>query len=197
MVAHSPRINLDDLFSGVSTHAYDGPHQADPDANGLGGVGRALSANAMVATIYGPVPARALVAGDRILTRDSGYVDVVSVRHNPIGAAVTIAAGILHLTSDLTLAAEAGVLLADDRFIALFGSREVLVPAQMIGRPTASTSGVTIAIAGSDLIAADTVWTEAQGLSDHAARPMLAGREAAIAARLVLPADAKPAGLAA
>ena len=163
MVAQSPKLNIDDLLGTVLTrpeNAIARPVRiavpADVPADPI------FSATAMIATLRGPRAAGRLEPGDLLLTRDSGYVAVTAVR----------------LTAQ---PARQDNLVADDRFQAAFGSREVLVGAQT---GLAGTRGVTLTLASAEIILADGVWTRAADGGTELPRPVLTGREAALALRL-------------
>jgi hypothetical protein len=163
MVAQSPKLNIDDLLGTVLTrpdNAIARPVRVaapvDVPADPI------FSATTMIATLRGPRAAGRLEPGDLVLTRDSGYVAVTGVR----------------LTAQ---PARQDNLLADDRFQAAFGSREVLVGAQT---GLAGTRGVILALASAEIVLADGVWTRATDGGTGLPRPVLTGREAAFALRL-------------
>mgnify|MGYP003466694435 CR=1 FL=1 len=163
MVAQSPKLNIDDLLGTVLTRPENAiarpvrvAAQADVPADPI------FSATAMIATLRGPKAAGRLEPGDQVLTRDSGYVAVTGFR----------------LTAQ---PARQDNLLTDDRFQAAFGSREVLVGAQT---GLAGSRSVILTLASAELILADGVWTRAADDATGLPRPVLAGREAALALRL-------------
>jgi hypothetical protein len=163
MVAQSPKLNIDDLLGTVLTR----PENAIARPVRIAAVAEVpadpiFSATTMIATLRGPRAAGRLEPGDHVLTRDSGYVAVTGVR----------------LTAQ---PARQDNLLADDRFQAAFGSREVMVGAQT---GLAGTRGVILTLASAEVILADGVWTRAADGGTGLPRPVLTGREAALALRL-------------
>lgn len=180
MVAHSPKLNLDALFAVGQVSDLAPPEALAATPAMMSG----FAASCRIATRNGPVPAAALAVGDRVLTRDQGYALVLDIIPFHAAAAVTLSAGQPGVSTDLILAADTGVLLADDRFPALFGSREVLVPAAALGLPAGRLSGIGILLEQPGLIATDGLWAEASCRSGGPARPLLSGREAEIAIRL-------------
>lgn len=180
MVAHSPRLNLDALFA--VGHGSDFASPAAPVAAPATVSG--FAATCSIATLNGPVPAAALAVGDRVLTRDQGYARILDIISFQDAAAVSLPSGQFGLTAGLTVAADTAVLLVDDCFSALFGTREVMVPAAALGTAAGRQSGFGIVLEQPGLIAADGLWAEASCRSGGPARPLLAGREAEIAIRL-------------
>ncbi len=156
MTAHSSVMNIADLL-GIQPGAAD--PVTSPDAMPQD---RIIAADAVVATLRGPVAAGVLEVGDRVLTRDNGYVALAAVR--------------------MTLRAVVGErLLIDTRFAALFGSREVLVTdrvAQVGGR------GAILSFETAELVLADGSWVRAACATGETARPVLTGREADVALRM-------------
>jgi hypothetical protein len=156
MVAHSPLLNIDDLLGPQSRGAEP---VACADALPQD---RVIAADAQIATMRGLVAAGDLDAGDRVLTRDSGYVAVAAVRMT-------------------TRAVVREHLLIDTRFAALFGSREVLVAD---GAVVASGRGVILTLDTAELVLADGDWVRGACASGRVARPALSGREADVALRM-------------
>lgn len=163
MVAHSPLLNITELL-GSSPRLVQavGIPAADilPEAP-------ALASNATVATLHGPCIIGDLEPGDRVLTRDSGYARVVSVRR-------TARPG------------QGELLLTDGRFADLFGAREVLVPSRRNGKPDmeATGCGFVLTLDQAGLVLADGVWVRASCLSGDMVRPVLSGRNADTALRM-------------
>jgi hypothetical protein len=156
MTVHSSLLNIADLLGAQ-------PNAADPtDGAGVVPQDRVLAAEVHVATLRGPVMASALEVGDRVLTRDSGYVALTGVR--------------------MTARAVMGEhLLIDARFAALFGSREILVADRVA---VVGGRGVTLTLASAELVLADGIWVRAACVTGEVARPVLTGREADVALRM-------------
>lgn len=185
MVAQSPRLNLDDLFAEEVSVL---PAEA-PSAQMLGLLARpqGVGSSAQVATLRGAVAAGDLQSGDMILTRDGGYAPLASVQAcstQMIKVALPFLAATSGQYGSVAVASGASVLLTDDRFPALFGTREVLVAAECLGGAVMEHCGVTIVLARPALISVDGLWIETAGEGPQT-RPLLSDREAAVAIRLV------------
>lgn len=93
-------------------------------------------AGTVLLTQDGEKPVEAIRPGDRIITRDRGFVAVGQViRSRHIVRAIAFAAGSLGDTrpdQDLTLPAGQKVLIRDWRAEAMFGTRQALVRADML-----------------------------------------------------------------
>ncbi len=208
MVAFSPNLSSADLRGAAPARSGD-LRGIDIDAlfrseAALAPATPVMSADCLLATLDGPVAACDLRPGDRVLTRDAGYVEVASVTSMPFAAdAVIFAPGAIGNERVLILSAEQPVLLSSGRFAAAFGSREILVPAGTLGRAAGATRvaaapGVSVLLAWAEAIFAEGAVLLAG--SERAASPrypLLAGREAEAAVRLAgisrLPAAAKAA----
>ncbi|MFM2356170.1 MAG: hypothetical protein RLZZ528_1906 [Pseudomonadota bacterium] len=151
-----------------------------------------FAATARVATISGEVEAARLTPGMRVLTRDSGYRPVRSVRASGLDALIQVAAGRLGNAFDLCLSPRTGLLITAPCFGELYGAAEVLVPAEslidgdgvtMLRRPQA-VQMITLDLGDSEVIWADGVSVGCGDRTQPAARPVLTGRNAVIAARL-------------
>jgi len=92
-----------------------------------------LMGRALIMTLDGEKPIRDLKPGDRIITRDTGTAILKDVRVRRItGCAVRIKASSLghnRPEHDATLPAGQPILVRDWRAQALFGAKQVLVPA--------------------------------------------------------------------
>ena len=92
-----------------------------------------LMGRALIMTLNGEKPVRELKPGDRIITRDTGTAILKDIRKRRIsGFAVRIKANSLghnRPERDATLPAGQPVLVRDWRAQALFGAKQVLVPA--------------------------------------------------------------------
>ena len=150
-----------------------------------------VTGSAMVATLTGPVAARDLVAGHKVLTRDNGYAAVRGVQVLSGEAGLLVAAGVLGNPHDMVLPTRAGVMISGPSFETLFGAREVIVPAGALldgtsVRPMSQDEHFESVVI--DLHDAELLWADDVALScpakNVAARPVLSGRDAAVAARL-------------
>jgi Hint domain len=163
MVAQSPKLNIDDLLGTSLSRPANAIVRpvligVEPDLP----PDPVFATTTMIATQCGPKPAGSLEPGDRILTRDNGYVEIAAIR----------------MTSQ---PARQDRLLTSDRFQAAFGVREVLVGAQT---GMAGARGVIISLVSPEIILADGLWTRASNESAALPRPVLSGREADLALRI-------------
>jgi len=95
-----------------------------------------LWADSIIMTLNGERAVSDLVAGDRVITRDSGVARVTSVSaKKTISRAVRIAAGSLGHTRperDVTLPWAQPLLVRDWRAKAMFNARQAMVPAHQL-----------------------------------------------------------------
>jgi len=99
-----------------------------------------VPAGTEILTVDGALPVEFLSAGDRIISRDSGFVRVRKVRHDLCGGDwVVIRTGAFgpgKPAADLSLPAGQRVLLRGDLAMALFDQQQVLAPlSKLVGRP--------------------------------------------------------------
>lgn len=147
----------DDQKSGIITF-YDG------DGNAIGTINfseieniiiTCFTPGSLAVTDRGPVAVEDLVPGDRVLTRDQGFQEIVwtgareisaeELRNRPALRGVRIAAGALGPgcpARDMVVSPQHRILVADPRADLLFHESEVLVPAiHMVGRPGITRAG--------------------------------------------------------
>ncbi|MBM1311815.1 Hint domain-containing protein [Sulfitobacter mediterraneus] len=99
-----------------------------------------VPAGTEILTVDGALPVEFLSAGDRIVSRDAGFVTVQTVCHDHCsGAWMVIAAGAFgpgKPETDLALPSEQRLLLRGSQAGALFGEAQVLVPlSELAGQP--------------------------------------------------------------
>ncbi|UWQ20827.1 Hint domain-containing protein [Jannaschia sp. W003] len=117
------RINAADLIERHDTV----PAGAEAGIGVKGGIARGT----VILTARGEVPVEALVAGDRVITRERGMSVLRAVEHvtSPAVTVRTDSLGLGRPERDTTVAADQHVTLRDWRAEALFEAEAALVPA--------------------------------------------------------------------
>lgn len=124
---------------------HDIPHPDAARVVGTQGLHQSgVPAGTEILTVDGALPVEFLSAGDRIVSRDAGFVTVQAVRHDHCsGAWILIAASAFgpgKPETDLILPAEQRVLLRGNLARAIFGQARVLVPlSELAGQPQFSS----------------------------------------------------------